>query len=420
MNNWENFCEEITRIYNDLGELDGGSPANYIPQLAKVNPKLFGVSVVSVSGEVFNIGDTSHRFCIQSCCKPMLYSLVLEEHGAERVSKHIGREPSGKSFNCLEFNSENKPHNPLINAGAIMAASLVRPDDRSDDRYDHIISEYKRIIGSDDIGFDNSVYLSEKNTASRNRALSHLMMENSIFPKNTSIDETLELYFQTCSITMTTQELAKFAGVLANSGRGLESGDVLISPHTVKDILCVMYSSGMYDYSGRWSFEVGLPAKSGVSGCIFVVIPGVCGICVFSPSLDSMGNSVRGVELFKRLAKRFRIHIFDTLVDGLDKKKSVTRHCANKKITKIYEYCKLGNSEKLGEILDDSDSDLDVNEGDYDDRRPLHIAVEENHIDCVKVLIKHGADPNLEDRWGVTPIGKAENEIRELLISDRN
>ena len=133
-----------------------------------------------------------------------------------------------------------------------------------------------------------------------------------------------------------------------------------------------------------------------------------------------MGNSVRGVELFKRLAKRFRIHIFDTLVDGLDKKKSVTRHCANKKISKIYEYCKLGNSVKLGEILDDTDSDLDVNEGDYDDRRPLHIAVEENHIDCVKVLIKHGADPNLEDRWGVTPIGKAENEIRDLLISDRN
>ena len=416
MNNWEYFCEEITTIYNELKDTSGGNVADYIPQLANVNPDLFGISVISVNNQVFNIGDTNKRFCIQSCSKTMMYALILKEHGIDKVSQHIGREPSGKSFNSFEFNSENKPHNPLINAGAIAAASLLKSDETSDCRYDYLINEWKRIVDNDDISFDNSIYLSERNTASRNYALSYLMQENNIFPENTSIEDTLQLYFQSCSITMKCPDLAKFAAILANSGKDLDSEEQFIKPNIVKHLLCVMYSSGMYNYSGRWSFEIGLPAKSGVSGLIFVVIPGVCGICVFSPPLDEMGNSVRGVEFFKRLVHKFNIHIFDTLVSGLEKKKSLTNFNKDKKINKIYTHCKNGEHQQLGEILEDSDSDLDLNEGDYDSRRPLHIAVEEEKLECVKILINKGADPNVKDRWGNTPLEKAKEINNKNII----
>ena len=417
MNNWDYLCKEVKNIYNELKPFKGGEVANYIPQLAKVNPELFGISVISVNNQIYNIGDTDSRFCIQSCSKTMMYSLILQEHGINKVSQHIGQEPSGKSFNSFEFNSENKPHNPLINAGAIAAASLLKPNEQSDQRYDYLINQWKKIVNNDDISFDNSVYLSERNTASRNYALSYLMEENNIFPENTSIEDTLQLYFQSCSITMKTPDLAKFAAILANSGKSLDSEEQFIKPNIVKHLLCVMYSSGMYDYSGRWSFEIGLPAKSGVSGIIFVVIPGICGICVFSPPLDKMGNSVKGIEFFKRLTNKFNIHIFDTLVSGLEKKKSLTNINKNTKINKIYTYCKNGEHQQLGEILDESDSDLDLNEGDYDNRRPLHIAVEEEKIECVQILINKGASPNVKDRWGNTPLEKAKEIKNKNIIN---
>ena len=404
--NWENFCEGIREIYEEIKDDVGGNLADYIPQLASADPNLFGISVTSLDGKVFNIGNTDTRFCIQSCSKPMIYAMILKEHGAEKVAQHIGREPSGKMFNSLDFNSENKPHNPLINAGAIMAASLVKPNERSDKRYDHIIKEWKRVLGSQEISFDNSVFLSERNTASRNYALSHLMMENGIFPNNSQIEDTLQLYFQSCSITMTTQELSKYAAILANSGKSLDDVECLIEPQIVKDVLCVMYSSGMYDYSGRWSYDIGIPAKSGVSGCIFAVIPNVCGISIFSPPLDNMGNSVKGVTFFKKLAHKFHIHIFDTVVRGLEKKKTLVKNTM--KHSKLYEYCKNGQHDKLKLALDNSDSDIDLDEGDYDSRRPLHIAVEEQKLECIEILIEKGASPDVKDRWGVTPYEKAQ------------
>ena len=411
MNNWDNLCKEIEVIYNDLKELNDGNVADYIPQLSKVDPNLFGITAISTNNEIYNIGNTKSRFCIQSCSKPMTYLLALKEHGIEKVSKHIGREPSGKSFNNFELNSENKPHNPLINAGAIMAASLVKNNEKSDTRYDYIINEWKKLLNNDEISFDNSIYLSEKNSANRNYALSYLMMEKGIFPENTSIEETLQLYFQCCSITMKCEDLSRFAAILANSGKSLETGELLINPNNVKDILCVMYSSGMYDYSGRWSFEIGLPAKSGVSGTIFVVMPGIAGIAVYSPPLDAMGNSVRGVEFFKRLANKFNIHIFDTLVSGLEKKKNLTKTFTEQKINKIYKYCKENNYKNLEKIMEDNDSDVDINEGDYDSRTPLHIAVEEQNLESIQILINNNADPDIKDRWGMSPMEKA-NELK--------
>ena len=184
-----------------------------------------------------------------------------------------------------------------------------------------LVTKWKSIIGKNNVGFDNGVYLSEKRTANRNRALSHVMMENNVFMENTDIEKTLELYFQLCSLTMNAQGMSKFAAMLANGGVCIDSKERILSSNVVKSLLCVMYSAGMYDYSGRWAYNVGLPAKSGVSGCIFAVVPKLCGICVYSPKLDKIGNSYRGVKFFERITSMYRLHIFDTLIDGLDKKK---------------------------------------------------------------------------------------------------
>nr|QFG73887.1 MAG: glutaminase [Megaviridae environmental sample] len=399
MDSWDDFCQDVQGIFDSLKNNNNGRQATYIPQLAQVNPDLYGVSVYNVDGREFNNGDYEVDFCIQSCSKPLTFGMILEEHGLDRVSECIGREPSGASFNSFTFNRENKPFNPLINAGAIMACSLVKPNLPSVDRYEHIINKWKSIVG-DNVGFDNSVYLSEKNTAYRNNALANLMMENGIFPKNTNIQETLELYFQACSITMNCHSMAKFAAMLANGGICVDTQERVLSPDVVKDVLCVMYSSGMYDYSGRWSFQVGLPAKSGVSGSIFVVVPKVCGICIYSPRLDEMGNSVRGVEFCQELVRRYKVHIFDTLVVGVGTQKKgiagdLTSQC-------LFDMCKTNNYQALEKFLEGND--VDVNAGDYDDRRPLHIASEENAYECVKILLDYMADATLQDRWGNAPI----------------
>ena len=417
MNNWTQFCQYTEETYNILKDDTEGHIADYIPKLAHADPNLFGISIISTDGEEFNIGDTNIPFCVQSCVKPLLYILALEENGIECVGKHVGREPSGQKFNALAFNSENIPYNPLINAGAIMATTLIKRKAKRDERYDHIVNSWKEMLSENvGLGFDNSVFLSEKDTAARNFALSYLMEENQVFPENTDIGNTLDLYFQACSITMPSRLLAKFAAIMANSGLDLQTGERKISASVLKEVMCVMYSSGMYDYSGRWSADIGIPAKSGVSGAVFALIPNVCGICVFSPRLDPLGNSVRAIKFFQAISKKFTVHIFESVITGLDKKIRLTRpDSLSQKISMVYDLCKSGSVEKLREILEESDDEFDVNTSDYDGRTPLHIATEENNTQCVQLLLKHKADPSLQDRWGNVCTNKS---VTKLLTID--
>jgi len=303
---WDELCNDISDLYKVVLDNKNGKPAEYIPQLAKINPELFGISVYSLDNKFFGIGDTLEDFCIQSCSKTLTYAVALKDNGTEVMNRHIGKEPSGARFNAFVFDDENKPFNPLINSGAIMSAAMVKGNSKDDERFEYIIDTWKSIVGKDNVGFDNAVYLSEKNTANRNHALAHIMMENNVFPENTDITKTLEFYFQLCSITMNSKSLAKYAALLANGGKTIDTNKQVFDPSIVRDLLCMMYSSGMYDYSGRWSFDIGLPAKSGVSGAIFAVIPHIGGICVYSPRLDELGNSVRGTDFFRRLTDKYR------------------------------------------------------------------------------------------------------------------
>ena len=411
---WQEFINDITSIYNELKSNNDGNVADYIPQLADVNPELFSISVTTIDNKTFSIGDHKKQFCIQSCSKPLNYALALDENGSEMVSNHIGIEPSGAKFNAFAFDDQHKPFNALINAGAIMSTSLIKKDETQDQRFEYIISKWKEICGEDAVGFNNGVYLSEKRTANRNYALSHLMMENNIFPENTNIENTLELYFQCCSITMNSESLSKFAAMLANGGVTVDSNKKVLSSSIVKSILCVMYSSGMYDYSGRWSYHVGLPAKSGVSGTIFVVIPNFCGICIYSPKLDEIGNSVRGIEFFHKLIANYRFHIFDTLVSGLEKKKNLTNDSLNK-LSKLCKACCDNNITEVKSII--SSGDFDINEGDYDGRRALHIATDERNYHCIQLLLENGADYHVMDRWNMSPYKKVQEYNDETIIS---
>lgn len=405
---WETLCNDIKNIYNIVKDNRDGEIASYIPQLSKINDDLFGISIYSIDGKYYNIGNTNEKFCIQSCSKPLTYAIALRDNGIDKVNLHIGREPSGARFNAFVFDDENKPYNPLINSGAIMAASLIKNTASDDERFEYIIDTWKSIVGNDNVGFDNAVYLSEKNSAHRNHALAHIMMENNIFPDNTDITNTLEFYFQLCSITMNATSLAKFGAMLAKGGITIDNTKIFDN-NIVRDLLCIMYSSGLYDYSGRWSFDIGLPAKSGVSGSIFAVIPNIGGICVYSPKLDKIGNSVRGVDFFYRLTQQYKIHIFDTLITNNDNKKTLFKD-NDKLLSQIYTACANKDSNNLLHIL--RNNNINLNIGDYDNRYPIHIAMDENNYYSVYILLQYGANSKTTDRW--------ENSMYNEIVKNKN
>lgn len=319
------FCDEIREIYEVTRKDDRGKVADYIPQLARVPAHHFGVSLCTISGQRHSLGDTRVGFSVQSCMKPINYCIALEEHGVEAVHAIVGREPSGRGFNELSLNKEHKPHNPMINSGAIATCSLIRKDEPIADRFDHVMRQWARLAGDQEAGFNNSVYLSERQTGDRNFALGYFMKEKRVFPPGTDLLTTLEFYFQCCSIESRCETLAVVAATLANGGVCPTTSERVLSPGTVRSCLSLMYSCGMYDFSGEFAFTIGLPAKSGVSGALLVVVPGIMGMCVWSPPLDALGNSVRGIEVCKRLVERFSFHNYDGLVGSAGTKRDPRR-----------------------------------------------------------------------------------------------
>ncbi|MBC7999348.1 MAG: glutaminase A [Leptolyngbya sp.] len=311
---FKSFIQEISAIFDEVNQIRLGKLPTYIPQLERVDPDKFAVAVCTIDGQRFATGDSEDYFCVQSCSKPITYCLALEEQGEEIVHSYVGREPSGKTFNELTLNAKGLPHNPMINAGAIMCGALIKKGGAPSDRFDYVMEKWKQAAGGQKIGFNNAVYLSERQTADRNFALGYFMREKKAFPLDSELLDVLEFYFQCCSIETTTKSMAIIAATLANGGICPLTGNQIFRPDHVKNCLSLMLSCGMYDFSGEFAFSVGIPAKSGVSGAIMLAIPGVGGITVWSPLLDELGNSVRGVEFCKRLVSRFRFHTFDNML----------------------------------------------------------------------------------------------------------
>ena len=205
-------------IYNQLKSNNNGDVADYIPQLASVEPNKFAISICHVNGEIENFGNFNDSFCLQSCSKPLSYCIARELNNLEKIHKHVGYEPSGQAFNAFTLNRDKLPHNPMINAGAIMIASLIEPDKEPSKRFDLIRSFYQKMTGNiGKIGFDNSVFLSEKHHADRNISLAYYMRENLSFPKDvgpSEITSNLDLYFQCCSININSKLGAIMASTL--------------------------------------------------------------------------------------------------------------------------------------------------------------------------------------------------------------
>ncbi len=404
---FEGFSQEVRRLQAGAAENRSGEVADYIPQLGRVDAEQFGVSLCTIDGQRLSVGDADVPFCVQSSCKPVLYSLALEERGEECVHAHIGCEPSGRSFNELTLNDQGRPHNPLINAGAIMASSLIQPRSDIADRFEYVMEMWQRLAGGRKPGFSNPTYLSERATADRNFALGYFMRENGAFPPGVDLVETLEFYFQCCSLELTAEGMAVVASTLANGGVCPVTGERVFSPDTVQKCLTMMYSCGMYDFSGEWAFRIGLPAKSGVSGVIMVVVPNVMGLCTWSPRLDSHGNSVRGIEFCRNLIRSFNFHNYDNLVGGLNGKKDPRLEPGRVQRNLLIDLCWAAAEGDLQGIRRLLVQGVDLNASDYDGRTAIHLAASEGQAEVVSYFIRQGVDLSPLDRWGNRPLDDA-------------
>ncbi len=288
---------------------DEGRIADYIPELAKADPDWFAIGIATVDGEVFEVGDCDQVFTIQSLSKPFTHGLALEDRGRQSVMQRVGVEPSGDSFDSIiRLDANNRPHNPMVNAGAIAVTSMIAGDSPRH-RLERMLDMLGRMMGRRPT-IDQAVFESERTSGHRNRAMAHLMLNFGILDRD--VEEILDLYFQQCSVIVTARDMATMAATLANGGVNPKTGERALRREYIRDVLTVMHTCGMYNYAGEWAYTVGLPAKSGVSGGIIAVVPGQFGICVYSPPVDERGNSVRGIRVFEDLSRNSGMHVFET------------------------------------------------------------------------------------------------------------
>jgi glutaminase len=297
----------LDRCHADFSAETDGAVADYIPELGKADPAHFGISLATLDGHVYEVGDTRLPFTIQSMSKPFVFALALDTLGAARVESAIGVEPSGDPFNSIRLNADNHPFNAMVNAGAITCSGLIR-EAKGDGAFEYIRQALGRFAGRE-LDVDEAVYASESATGDRNRAIAYLLRTSTVIKDN--VDAVLEVYFRQCSILVTARDIAVMAATLANRGVNPVTGEQVMTPYAISRTLSVMTSSGMYDYAGEWIYRVGIPAKSGVGGGILAALPARLGLGSYSPKLDKHGNSVRGIKVCEALSAHYDLHMLN-------------------------------------------------------------------------------------------------------------
>jgi glutaminase len=321
----------LDRIRAEHAEVPDGALASYIPELTRVDPNGFGLSLSSSDGYVYESGDAAVEFTIQSISKPFTYALALDRIGQKAVDAKIGVEPSGEAFNEISVDKTTKtPKNPMINAGAIAAVSLI-PAGTPDERFALIQDFYSGFAGRR-LELDRDVYASEKASGSRNRAIAYMLQSFGVLDDDP--DDVLDVYFRQCSFNVTATDLARMAATLARGGINPMTGRRVTDAAVVKRTLSVMVTCGMYDAAGDWVSAVGMPAKSGVGGGIVAVLPGQLGIGVYSPLLDARGNSVRGVRVCRSMSEQLGLHFLNVSRDSRASLRAVYQPCDN---VRVYE-----------------------------------------------------------------------------------
>jgi glutaminase len=307
------YARSVEAMYADLLPNRDGEVADYIPTLRDADPERFGIAICTADGQTFSIGDADVGFSVQSTSKPFSYAMALEQLGPDEVHRWVGQEQSGGAFNdpVLSLDADGKPQNPMINAGAMATLALVDSDRELSDRFRTVRDTWTAMMGRAP-GFDNETYLAERSTGDGNRSLASRMKSRQMLkaaPGEEGAAKVADFYFQVCSLEIDAQRLAAAGATLAGGGIAPYSGQRVFSPETAGRVLSVMGHSGMYNDSGKFSDQVGLPAKSGVSGNVMMVVPSKrLAVVVFSPRLDAAGNSVRGVEVCKRFVIEFGLH----------------------------------------------------------------------------------------------------------------
>jgi len=295
--------------YTKYKSLHEGTNADYIPALAKVDPNLYGIALVTPEGEVYTAGDVKSEVSIQSISKVFTMALVMDEQGPDAIFNNMGVDATGQVFNSIVAIEQYKgaEMNPLVNAGAITATSMV-PGDSRDAIWNRILNYYSEFAGRK-LSVNREVFESEAATNQRNQAIAQLMYAYGRIKENPA--QATDIYTEQCSVSVNARDLAVMAATLANGGRNPITGKQVMRQENVPEVLAVMATAGLYDDSGQWLFRTGLPAKSGVGGGIIAVSPGRFGIAVISPPLDAAGNSVRAQKAIADIANTLHGNPYD-------------------------------------------------------------------------------------------------------------
>ncbi len=295
----------LQELVDELRSDDNGHLADYIPELAQVDPDCFGVAIAMLDGQVYAAGDAEASFTIQSVAKAFTYALAIRECGLDRVLEHVGVEPSGDAFNEISVDKHGRPANPMINAGAITTFALV-PGESAEEKFATVLRFLSDCAGRD-LDVDEVVFESEMSSAYRNLGIANILRAGDRLPAEP--DVAVEGYIRQSAVRVTTRDLALMGATLASGGIQPRTGNRVLDDDTAGHVLSVMTTCGMYDAAGDWVSSVGIPAKSGVGGGILGALPGRLGLATFSPRLDEHGNSVRGVLACERLSRALGLHL---------------------------------------------------------------------------------------------------------------
>ena len=287
-----------------------GKVANYIPELAKADTSKLGAYIISSDGKQYHSGDYMQKFTIQSIVKTILLLQALLDNGIEFVNSKVGVEATGKPFDAINVSDQklsSRHLNPMVNMGAIAMCTLIHGE-TADEKFERVLALTRKMAQNDAIEVDEAVYLSEKRTGNKNRALAYLLKSYNMIQDD--IEEVLDIYFRACSIKVTCADLARIGLTLANHGCTPYTGERLFPTEYANYANAILMTCGMYDGSGEFAIKVGVPAKSGVGGGIMAVVPTRMGIGIYSPALDSKGNSIAGNKALELLSKELYLSIF--------------------------------------------------------------------------------------------------------------
>jgi glutaminase len=308
----ETLKKAAKAAYSENKSNTDGENADYIPALAKVDPRLFGIAIMTVDGRLYSVGDVDHLFSIQSISKPFVAARLMSELGPEEVEEKLGVNATGLPFNSIEAIEQNKAAedpptgNPLVNAGAIAAVGNLDADSAKE-RWNKVLGTLNAFAGRK-LSVDQEIYKSEAETNTRNQSIANLLKAYEVIPGDPS--EALDVYTRQCSVAVNVKDLAAMGATLASGGINPLTKQRVVSPEVAAETLAVMMTAGLYEDSGTWAFEVGVPAKSGVGGGIVAVVPGQYAIAAFSPPLDDAGNSVRAQGAISAIVKELGGNVF--------------------------------------------------------------------------------------------------------------